>query len=356
MKTSHIRLGARGLALALLLPLMTSFAQGPRESMADKVRRAFSLVGKWEIVKMTVLRANEIHNPSTIPETSMGQVTILVQSELGSYGEFTVAPGGAITGGGEVQYQYRVAAGTSAFSWGPVNLPIGAVAMMYGDDGVRKFKVTGQADLTGRKIKLNAFQPEGGPLKMIIRPGSKEFTSVLWPPMTNVESEVVVNGSSLLLRASGVLSGIKVYFEAVKYVDLMPLFTAFEELAIAGPAGASGPGGAPGTSGPPGGTGAPGAAGPPSTTGPDPGGQGSGPAPLLAGTASVSPGGAASVTFRTPLATASYAVALTPMNGSGGRVTFSDKMTTGFKIHASQEGGAVAPVRVDWVVTPYSNR
>ena len=336
----------RSAAVMASLTVLTSYAQTPGEQMADLVKRAFSLVGRWEIVKMHVLRASDVSNPSTIPETSMGQVTILVESQLGSFGHFDIASGGAIAGQGQAQYQYRVAAGTTAFSWGPVNLPIGAVAMMHQDDGVRKFSITGQADLAARTIKLNSFKAEGGPLKMIVRPGGSPFTVPTWPPMTNVEADVLVHGSSLLLRASGMLSGIKVSFEAVKYVDLMPLFMAFETMAGAGPRGTPGaPSAAGGTGG--------------GTAGEGTGGRSVGPQALFAGTINVPVGGTVSVAFRSPMSSAGYAVSLTMMDGlaAGTSVTFLDKTPRGFKVHAAKQdsSSASASVKVDWVVTPYTN-
>lgn len=338
----------------LLFPLLgiaSICLSQPRESLADRVRRAFSLVGRWEIIKMEVDRSGEVHNPNTVPETSMGQVSIDVNSQLGDYGHFDVAPGGAITGTGEVIYKFRVAAGTSSFSWGPVNLPIGAVAMMYNENGIRTFNITGNADLSARTIQLRAFQPNGNALNMIIRPGGRTFTSVLWPPMTNISAtKVVVAGSSLMLRASGVLSGIKVTFEAVKYVDLAGLFTDLDQyidnrvtnivrntINNAGNTSTTGGNNNTGT-----------------TTG---GGEegSAGPRALVAGSLMVSTGGTANVVFRVPQASANYAISLTPMNGSNESpvVTFSNKTATGFRIHV--KGTGTAQVKIDWVVTPYTN-
>lgn len=344
MRQLHTRSAAMVLAVIASFAVLSSFEQAPQDSLADRARRAFSPVGRWEIVKMEVLRASDVSNPSTIPETALGQVSVLVESQLGRSGYFEVAPGGAITGEGEVQYQYRVAAGTTAFSWGPVNLPVGAVAMLQGDDGIRGFSITGDADLSTGTIRLNAFKPAGGPLKLIVRPGGKPFTVPTWPPMSNLEAKVLVHGSSLLLRASGVLSGIKVSFEAVKYVDLMPLLTGLEPLAgPQGTRGAPGAGGVSGGAGPPGPTGA---------SGPG-GGAGAGP---LAGTVSVPRGGSAFVTFGRPLASATYAVSVTPMragSSTGTVVSYSNKTAAGFQVHASKEGTASGSVTVDWVAVPY---
>ena len=216
--------------LILLLLVSVSKISFAQESFTDKVKQAFSLAGHWEIIKMNVIRASSTTNPGTVPEAALGKVTILVQSELGGYGSFDVTSDGSITGSGEALYTYMVSAGSTAFSFNNITFPVGASATMNGDNGVRKFSITGTADLAKRTIKLNAFKPAGDGLKMIMRPGGNTFTSALWPPMTNVETDVIVTGASLLLRASGVLSGIKVSFEAVKYVDLASLFTAIEEL------------------------------------------------------------------------------------------------------------------------------
>jgi hypothetical protein len=314
--------------------------------MADRVRRAFSLVGRWEIVRMHVLRASDVSNPSTIPETAMGEVSVLVESDLGGYGHFDVSPGGAIVGAGEARYQYRIRAGTTAFSWGPVSLPIGGVAMLNEDDGVRAFTLAGTADLSGRTISLKAFQPAGGPLRMIIRPGGGPFTVPTWPPMTGVETKVLVQGSSLLLRASGVLSGIEVSFEAVKYVDLMPLLTSLDFLMGSSTPGASGRDGAPGRQGSSGASGAPG------NDGAQAGGTG---AMTLGGTITIPLGGSALVVFRTPLPDQTYAVALTPMGtGTQGTITsYSEKTPAGFKAHATKAGAASGSITVDWVAVPF---
>ncbi|HYM94813.1 MAG TPA: hypothetical protein VET23_11785, partial [Chitinophagaceae bacterium] len=120
-----------------------------QESFSDKIKKAFSLVGHWEIIKMDVIRASTLTNPGTVPEATMGTVSVLISSELGSYGSFDVAPGGNINGSGEAQYNYHVSAGSTAMSVPMTNmvLPVGASAVMEGDDGVRKFSITGSADL-----------------------------------------------------------------------------------------------------------------------------------------------------------------------------------------------------------------
>ncbi len=358
MRTASHKALAKTLLVAASVAVFATGAQTPRESMADKVRKAFSLVGRWEITRCDVVYASSTHN--AMPEASAAQLNILVQSELGSSAYFDVAPGGAISGVGQAQYVYRVAAGTTnPMSIGNVNVPVGAVcSFAQGEKGVRDFSITGQADLVARTIKLNAFQPTGADLKMVTMPGRSAFTTPAWPAMTNVEAKVIVAGSSLLLRASGLVGNIKCTLEAVKYVDLAPLFTAIEELI-----GGVGVAGAPGAAGTPGGAGAPGAAGAGGAPGAPAGGGGVGEQPgrgggsvsLLAGTVSVPLGGSATVSFRAPLAGGSYAVALTPKSGPGAAVTFSEKTPAGFRVNAAKQGLSAGSVDVDWVVAPYSN-
>jgi hypothetical protein len=337
-----------------------AFAQGPREPLTDRVRRAFSLVGKWEIIKMEVDHNQAVHN--AMPEASAGQVTINIHSQLGAFGEFEVAPGGAVTGRGEAIYTYRVAGGTSnPVSVGNVNVPVGAQASMRrGETGQRRFRITGTADLSGRTIRLNAFQPEGEPLQMIIMPGRKEFTVPAWPAMTNVEAEVVTAGASLLLRASGMVGQLKCTFEAVKHVDLMPIFAAIEQLGGQGPAGAPGAAGEPGAPGAAGGAGAPGQPGaarePGAPGAAAPGAESSGAGSAvrqLAGKVSVAPGGSAAVRFQSALPGTNYAIALTSARGAGGAPTYSEKTAAGFRVHVP--AGGPPQVTVDWVATPYSN-
>ena len=73
---------------------------------------------------MEVNRSEKIGNPGTVPEATLAEANVTVKSDLGSYGEFTIAPGGAINGEGEVVFQYRVAAGSNAFAMGPVTMAI----------------------------------------------------------------------------------------------------------------------------------------------------------------------------------------------------------------------------------------
>jgi hypothetical protein len=243
-----------------------------------------------------------------------------------------------------------VGAGTSAFSWGPVNLPIGAVAMMYNDNGIRTFTITGNADLSARTISLRAFQPQGSDLKMIIRPGGRQFTSAIWPPMTNIgPTKVMVNGSSLLLRASGVLSGIKVSFEAVKFVDLAGLFGSIETFVTETVNSATNTTNNNTTNNTTNNNTNNNTSNDPSTE--QPGGSS---APV-AGFVTLQPGESAIVVFRSPQASPNYAIALTPMNQANAQVTavYSDKTVTGFKIHLKGTGSGA--IRVDWLITPYNN-
>jgi hypothetical protein len=101
---------------------------------------------------MNVIRASNVSNPNTVPQAALGKVSILVQSELGDYGSFDVAPGGSITGSGEVLYTYQVSAGSTAFSFNNITFPVGASALMNGDNGIRKFSISGSADLVKRVI------------------------------------------------------------------------------------------------------------------------------------------------------------------------------------------------------------
>jgi hypothetical protein len=368
--------------LIILLLVSVSKMNFAQETLADKVRHAFSLVGHWEIIKMDVIRASTLTNPGTVPEATMGTVSVLISSELGSYGSFDVATGGNITGSGEAQYNYHVSAGSTGLSIPMTNmvLPVGASAMMNGDNGVRKFSISGSADLVKRVIKLNAFKPEGDGLKMIIHPGGNSFTAVLWPPMTNVETDIIVTGASLLLRATGVLSGIKVSFEAVKYVDLASLFTAIQDLVKNGTNGANGTNGTNGnngntgnngnngtngTNGNNGNTGNNGNNGNNGTNGTsgnngnnsNNGANNQGPQALVAGSITVEIGSSANVVFKIPQANANYAIGLAPMNGPNAQTvaTFSGKTPLGFKIYASKSGSASGTIKVDWVVTPYTN-
>jgi collagen triple helix repeat protein len=387
---SRFARGRKLFTMALALSWVTARAAGPSlfaapqssgqsTSVQDKIRKAFSLAGHWNIVKMDVHYAGDLSNPTTLHEAAAATGEILVASSLGEYGGFDISTGGQITGSGKANYQFRVAAGSSAFSGGPatpligmsVTIPVGAVAMMDASEtGERNFSITGQADLAKRTISLKAFQPSGGPLKIIVRPGGSQLTVPAWPPMTNITpTEVLIEGASLLLRASGMVGKLNVAIEAVKYVDLAPLFETIQTGGPPGPAGPRGDRGDPGSAGPKGDKGDPGPAGSkgdkgdPGTKGdpgakgnPGSGGSGGASSTNLAGTVAVPIGGSALVTFRTPMASVNYAVSLTASGSQGPsrEVTSSDKTPTGFTVHVlSDEGGTPGSVKVDWIVVPY---
>lgn len=339
--------------LNVLLVSIFTIAQ-PRESLTDRVRQAFNLVGRWEILKMEVDRSETVNNPNTVPEASLAQANVTVKSELGSYGHFTVAPGGTINGEGIVVYNYRVGAGSNAFAMGPVPLAIGAVAMMHGDDGVRKFVFDGSADLSNRTISLNVFQPQGGDLKMIIRPGGKTFTSVLWPPMTRVgPTKVIVAGSSLFLRATAVIQGIKVTFEAVKHVDLAGLFGDLDTYIEKKVTTIINNNGGNTTNTSTGGTTNPTTNTTTNTTNNEEGSTSVN--AVLAGSVNVPIGGSASVVFSTPRANTNYAISFGPMSTGTNQpiVSFTNKSGTGFKVHV--KGTGEGNVRIDWMVAGYND-
>jgi len=377
-----VTLAVLGVAAGLVSPSLFGQSQsgGQPSTAQQQIRKAFSLVGHWNIVKMDVHYHGDLSNPTTLHEAAVATGEIVIASSLGESGSFDVDGNGHITGSGVANYQFRVAAGSTAVSGGPatapiglsVTIPVGAVAMLDASEtGVRKFSITGQADLTRRTISLNAFQPSGSPLALIIRPGGKQFTAPVWPPMTNVTpSGVLVEGASLLLRVSGMVGKMSVAIEAVKYVDLAPLFEDLIASGPQGPAGPSGPKGNPGSPGAPGspGTpgqsgaqgnpgspGTPGATGTPGAPGNDSTGSGSGTNPL-AGTVTVQIGGSASVKFHSPMASANYAVSLTASDSQTPslEVTYSNKTATGFSVHVVSS--ATAPqgsVKVDWLALPY---
>ena len=209
----------------------TLIAQG-QPDLREEVRKAFSLVGRWEIVRMDVrLVSHQV--------TGLGVATVSIElgSRLGQDGYFDVSPTGQITGGGEAIFDFRVEASSSGPSvqvpalipgMNFMRLQPGAVATLRADEtGTRRFTIKGTADLQRRTIALEAFQVPGQPLQMVTMPGAAQFASAAWPPMTNVSAtEVVPTGAALRLRASGVLQNIRVSFEAVKYLDMQTLLHA----------------------------------------------------------------------------------------------------------------------------------
>lgn len=348
----------------------------------EKIKKAFSLVGHWDITKMDVSKYSfESTNPSNVHGASVGEVKIDLGSSLAE-GFFDVDQNGAITGKGVALYHFFVAGGSSAAGMGTevpggfgIALPVGASAMLdsAAEDGKRDFTISGQADIEKRTISLKAFQPSGGRLKVIIEPTSLHSSAALWPPMTNVDTAVVVEGASLLLHAAGVVGGLKVEIEAVKYVDLAPLLGGLQTAAgQSGPQGPVGPEGAAGPQGPAGRQGPVGLQGPAGPQGPKgdkgdrgelgakgdtgPGGPSGGSSPALAGTVSVPIGGTAPVHFSAPLPSGAYAVSLTSASAQDfrGVVEYSDKTATGFTVHVSSAPGTpTGNLKVDWIAVPY---
>jgi hypothetical protein len=331
----------------------------PREvyaqSAQERIAKAFSSVGHWTILKMdvTVFSADGT-NPVNIPETSLGSVSVHVGSTLGQEGYFDVSSGGDIVGAGKAQYQFRIAAGSTAFSYGAFNasfiIPVGAVAALEGDNGERHFTITGKADFSKRSLMLQAFQAAGKPLNVVVHPGGLNLQIPIWPPMTNVGQDIIVNGATLLLRASGTLAGpppIHVAIEAVKYVDLAPLFDFL--VSAAGTAGKTGPPGTKGEKGEKGDPGPKGNAGASEPAGPGFAGR--------SGTVQVPAGGQAAVTFSTALATDHYAVILTPASTPLVRVVlgYANKTRSGFTISARllDSGNSLGRIQADWVAVPY---
>ena len=228
MKAARTVIVVSTLCVSLLLVPKAEAQLTPQE----KVRKAFSLVGQWVITKMEVSKHGFASSNPSAAGAALASVSIDIGSSLGE-GLFEVHPDGTITGNGSALYHYRVSGGTTpgvgsgGFTGLGYSIPVGASAMLdvAADDGKRAFSISGQADIAQRTISLKAFQPTGGPLKVIIEPTSTPITAALWPPMTNVDpTNVVVQGASLLLRAAGVVGGMQVSIEAVKYVDLAGLF------------------------------------------------------------------------------------------------------------------------------------
>jgi hypothetical protein len=371
-------------ALLLFAPLGRAVAQVRNADEArDRVRRAFSPVGKWKITKMDVTIAAFSGTNPRVEGAEIGSVVIQIGSSLGGDSYFEVHPDGTITGEGVATYQFLCSAGTTSagasfarelgagLSAG-FTFPIGATASLA-DKPDRKFKITGTADIDARKIVLAPFEVEGEDFKGVINPGGGSFKIAAWPPMTKVDSEVVVNGATLLLQGDGQLPfkriGDKTHyitlgFEAVKYVNLENLF----DLASAGPpgpkgdTGAAGPRGPEGAKGEKGDTGATGAKGEKGEKGEkgdkgDKGDRGA-PATWIAGKVMVRPGEAKEVRFESDLMNATYLLSLTPELRSGSRwiVGYANKTAAGFSVlvEAGDRGGdrGVEEVSVDWVVVP----
>jgi hypothetical protein len=227
-------------------------AQAP--SVRDELARAFGLAGHWTITRMDVSLVSLTGNPSSVPGALAAAVNAEIGSGLGAGATFDVDSSGNIKGSGDAHYTFHVAAGSSALSAGAaatpfrvgISLPVGATATLD-EAGARAFAFAGRADFTKRVIELGAFQPTGGPLAVLVRPGGARMDVPVWPAMTNVEAPVTVQGASLLARASGVVGGqFQCTFEAVKFVDLAPLFEQLGAQGPPGPRGLQGPAGPPG--------------------------------------------------------------------------------------------------------------
>jgi hypothetical protein len=197
----------------------------PVDELNQKIHKEFGLVGQWTITKMDISR-------SFAGAAGAAQASYDIGSSVVE-GMFEVQSGGNVVGQGHAAYRVRASAGTSTkipvpFGIGGLlnAMPVGAVAALApDDDGVRSFRFTGQANLAGRTISLNAFQPSGKPLKLLIQPTGAHQDFTLWPPMTNVSpTATATEGANLVLRASGNVSGISVAIEARKFVDVQGLF------------------------------------------------------------------------------------------------------------------------------------
>jgi hypothetical protein len=338
----------------------------------NRIRRAFSPVGVWTITKMEVVRTNFVgNNPSTVPEATLGTVTIDIGSSPAGKGTFEIGQDGSVTGLGKVQYRFRVSGGTSAVPAGTLPMPLAVGASASIDEaaaGVRAFTIEGKCDLLERKVFLQPFKPVGDPLKVAIRPTGLPLKIDLWPPMSKVESKVIVQGSTLLLQSSGTLGQYHVTFEATKYVNLLPLFELLENRPAgpSGPAGPRGPQGDPGERGPQGEPGPKGDVGPKGDKGDkgDPGPRGErGPAndAHRAGTVTVTIGGRQSVAFNTPMDSDRYAIHLTPASSGPVLVAvrYAGKSTQGFTVEAQAIGTAperATTVQVDWIAVPHGTR
>jgi Collagen triple helix repeat (20 copies) len=367
--------------LMLLLWSSASPAQTAEEKIRKKIHEAFSPVGRWTITKMNVTIASASGtNPGNLAEASLGKVNIDISSSLGQ-GTFDVDAKGNITGSGTALYSFRVAAGSTAAALTNFSLAVGAVAALDPKDSQRAFTIKGIAGITNARdnpgksvISLKAFEVSGGDLSINISPGGKQAKFAAWPPMTNLESEVIVQGSTLLLRASQkVEKGIHVHFEAVKYVDLAPLFGLVSEgpsgprgeKGERGPKGEAGAKGDKGDAGAKGDKGAQGAKGDKGDAGAkgDKGEQGAkgekgpvGPSPmLLAGTVKVAYGSEKTVTFAKALNDDRYAVSLTPAGTipDSMRISYRQKTREGFIVVVSSTGKTGGDVDVDWVATPF---
>jgi hypothetical protein len=253
---------------------------------------------------------------------------------------------------------YSIDVGVEAQAPAPYPWPIPLVASAT-STGERKFTVTGEVSLGDGVFHLGAFQPEDKPLKLktvvVAVVGRSDWGP--WPPMTNLALASEVQGASLVLSASGIVSGrFHVSFEAVEHVDLEPLFDLLAEAGVPGPPGPQGEKGGQGPKGEKGEQGDKGEKGDKGDRGEkgdkgDPGHRGPA-AEWRAGTVV-----ATAVRFR-PLPSGNYTISLTPRtpNPSSWVVGYSRKSPSGFMVLLAPANGASASaerVSVDWLAVPH---
>ena len=353
--------------LAAMSPLLicVSALQTQAEPSRQVIDKAFSLVGRWTLTKLDTssVFSGSQSSPMTLPEASVGQVTVNIGSSLGEFGYFDVHPDGSITGKGKAVYRFRVAAGSTLPL--AIPLPVGAVANLD-EDGVREFAISGSADLRLRRISLDAFQSQGNNLKLIIKPGGGSFEVPVWAAAPNlVYAEVLTQGVTLLLRAAGTVGEGRLRFhvsiEAIRHVDLSALLNDLVDAvrmgtkgdpgpaAPAGPPGARGDKGDPGPAGPRGPTGEKGDSGDSSAYGPE--------LNWRAGTVSTEVGRSTSIVFETALPDENYIVSLTPESLKPSRwiVGYANKTPSGFDILVAPsklDEPQSATVQVDWLAVP----
>jgi hypothetical protein len=201
-------------------------------------------------------------------------------------------------------------------------------------------------------VQLKAFQPKGDPLNVVVRPGGARLKIPIWPAMTNVENKVLVHGTTLLLQASGKVGDYHVTFEAVKYVNLAPLFETMAK-GEPGPQGPPGPRGPNGEKGDKGERGDKGDPGPRGERGPaSPGAE------LRAGMVRVPLGGRQTVTFEAPMNTDGYSVHLTPAASGNLFVVarYAGKTAKGFIVEVQAVGTPperAMTVSIDWIAVPH---
>lgn len=320
--------------------------------MRRQLEDAFSPVGTWTITKMDVVYVGELGRASTA-EADPHRVNAKLKSSLSEIGTFTVGEDGAITGNGTALYEIRVSGKNAASGDWPVapSVPIPAGATAVGS-GNRDFTVTGTANLKRGIVSLKAFPVKGGPVEVNVVPGGGTVSFVAWSPMTNIEGPVVTNGASLLLRGAGTVGKFHIQFEAVKHVDLRPLF----EMLLSGGGtagngirGSDGTGASNGAEGSGTAVGQAGQEGENATSRQDAKDQ----TRWRAGSLVVSAGRPVKVTFRKPLH-GNYTVSLTPQSHRGDYVVgYTTKTATGFNIHLQAKQKVRGRVRIDWLAVPH---